>query len=266
MALLLAISSSHRCAVSNLGELASWLEAVSFQSTERPVHLTEYICAEGVVRRISSNSSSSAADDSRRITDIPPWGSSAAPETRSPPSALARYPVICPAPQPLPRVDGRSALLVPLAAETMASGGQCLVFAPDRRSVQEVAHALRQDIATEVSRIRHYLSLASGPGAADPAARTALQRWEPGALAAAAATSSLGTSLGLLPGLVAPAAALGARAHDQPDKALRLRQQAIAQLRSLVQSTSSRSGSIALAAAVREMTWLAREGIGYHRA
>lgn len=144
------------------------------------------------------------------------------------------------------------------------------MFAPDRRSVQEVAHALRQDIATEVSRIRHYLSSASGPGAADQstpaAARPPLQRWEPGALTAAAATSSLGTSLGLLPGLAAPAAAPGAGARDQPDKAFRLRQQAIAQLRSLLQGTSSRSGGIALAAAVREMTWLAREGIGYHRA
>jgi hypothetical protein len=288
--------------VPNLRELATWLHASCYESSARPVHLTEYVCIDGCVRRIRS----SAAPAARNLASgpqasydaasrLPSSGSAAAipsvaPTVQHVPGAsevtfgdISAYPSVSAlaagSPAARARLDSRVALVAPLAAEAAALGGQCLVFAPDRRSVQEISHVLRRFLATNVARLTTFLQQRESDGA---------QRWEPGMLASAAATTSAAVmhtdnakSAAIKGAASATVSAAGAAAAPPPDKIRRLRLQAADQLHLLLdatgksaaydqdgkkQQTPLRAASIGLHAAVKEMAALVREGVGYHHA
>lgn len=219
----------------NLSELAKWLCAVTFESSERPTHLAEYICVEGGIRRVNGMSAPTLAPSAA--------GSST--------SLFSPFPLVTPMLTPS-RGDYRAALIVPLTAETAATGGQVLLFAPDRRSVQELAQLLRCQLAGEVRRLQRVLLSSQA------------SKWEPGALAAAA--TNLASTVHPPPAFATTTARLDTAPQVAPlGKVQRLRLQAMSQLQSLI-GESGTLGDPVLASVVREMTALVREGVGYHHA
>jgi replicative superfamily II helicase len=257
--------------VPNMSELASWLSAACFESLSRPVNLTEYVCVNGCVRCVSSS-----AESRKVVTQEPTAALAAGPSADAAADAFSRFAITATLVERGPGLDSRVALLTPLVAETAALGGQCLIFAPDRRSVQEIAHVLRQHLAARVSRLAQFAEKES--------ALTGSQRhWEPGTLASLEASSAKRAGGGASCGAVNTSGVIHADSShavrdasflSSAERIRRLRLQAADQLKLMLDSSTvlptsrgkKRTVTIGLHAAVKEMVTLVREGVGFHHA